>query len=83
MYAPGDPALEWMEQALTKQPPISVPTMSLCGADDGVDPPPHIDDDVQHFIGPYERRVLTGIGHNIPEEAPQATLKALLDLLQH
>jgi pimeloyl-ACP methyl ester carboxylesterase len=26
---------------------------------------------------------LAGVGHNIPEEAPGETLKALLDLLQH
>jgi pimeloyl-ACP methyl ester carboxylesterase len=82
MYVAGDPALESMEEALTRQPPISVPTISLCGADDGVGPPPEIDDDIEHFTGRYERRVLAGVGHNIPEEAPEATLKALLDLLQ-
>ncbi|MCW8279179.1 alpha/beta hydrolase [Pseudomonas sp. PCH199] len=82
MYAPGDTALEWMEKALVKQPPISVPTISLCGADDGVGPAPEIDDDLEHFTGRYERRVLAGVGHNIPEEAPLDTLKALLDLLQ-
>jgi pimeloyl-ACP methyl ester carboxylesterase len=83
MYAPGDPALEWMEQLLTRQPAISVPTISLCGADDGVGPAPAEDEDIEHFTGPYERRVLAGVGHNIPEEAPRETLKALLDLLQH
>ncbi|MHC8287886.1 alpha/beta fold hydrolase [Pseudomonas sp. XS1P51] len=82
MYAPGDPALEWIEEALTKLPPISVPTISLCGADDGVGPAPEVDDDIDHFTGPYERQVLAGVGHNIPEEAPEATIKALLDLLQ-
>lgn len=81
-YASGDPALEWMEEALAKQPVISVPTLSLCGADDGVGPAPVVDDDAGHFSGFYERRVLAGVGHNIPEEAPQQTLKALLDLLQ-
>jgi len=81
-YAPGDPALEWMEEALTRQPAISVPTISLCGADDGVGPAPEVDEDAEHFTGPYERRVLAGVGHNIPEEAPEATLKALLDLLE-
>ena len=81
-YAPGDPALEWMEEALTQQPAISVPTISLCGADDGVGPAPEVDEDAEHFTGPYERRVLAGVGHNIPEEAPEATLKALLDLLE-
>jgi pimeloyl-ACP methyl ester carboxylesterase len=82
MYAPGDPALEWMEDALTKQPAISVPSISLCGADDGVGPAPKADEDAEHFSGFYERRVLAGVGHNIPEEAPQETLKALLDLLR-
>ncbi|RON48949.1 alpha/beta hydrolase [Pseudomonas frederiksbergensis] len=82
MYVAGDPALEWMEEALAKQPPINVPTISLCGADDGVGPAPEADDDIEHFTGPYERRVLAGVGHNIPEEAPEATIKALLDLLK-
>ncbi|WLG43073.1 alpha/beta fold hydrolase [Pseudomonas sp. FP1740] len=82
MYAPGDPALEWMEEALTRQPAISVPTISLCGADDGVGPAPEVDEDAEYFTGPYERRVLAGVGHNIPEEAPEATLKAILDLLE-
>lgn len=81
-YAPGDPALEWMEEALATQPVISVPSISLCGGDDGVGPPSLIDEDAEHFSGFYERRVLAGVGHNIPEEAPQETLKAILDLLQ-
>lgn len=82
MYVPGDPALEWMEEALAGQPPISVATISLCGADDGVGPATEFDEDIEHFSGRYERRVLAGVGHNIPEEAPEATIKALLDLLQ-
>ncbi|WP_085631396.1 MULTISPECIES: alpha/beta fold hydrolase [unclassified Pseudomonas] len=82
MYAPGDPALEWMEKALEQQPAISVPTVSLCGADDGVGPAPEEDEDADRFTGPYERRVLAGVGHNIPEEAPQETLRALRDLLR-
>lgn len=82
MYAPGDPTLEWMEERLTAQPAISVPSISLCGADDGVGPAPEFDEDAEHFSGVYERRVLAGVGHNIPQEAPQATLRALLDLLE-
>ncbi|AZF25996.1 alpha/beta fold hydrolase [Pseudomonas sp. R2-60-08W] len=80
-YAPGDPGLEFIEQALALQPPISVPSISLCGADDGVGPPPEEDDDVEHFSGFYRRQVLPGVGHNIPQEAPEATLAALLELL--
>ncbi|WP_448652116.1 alpha/beta fold hydrolase [Pseudomonas fluorescens] len=81
MYAPGDPALEAIEQALTAQPPISVPTISLCGADDGVGPAPEVDDDVENFSGFYRREMLPGVGHNIPQEAPQATLNAICELL--
>ncbi len=80
-YAPGDPTLEAIEQALALQPPISVPTISLCGADDGVGPATVEDDDVGHFSGFYRREVLPGVGHNIPQEAPQATLAALCELL--
>jgi pimeloyl-ACP methyl ester carboxylesterase len=82
MYVEGDPALESIEEALTRQPPINVPTISLCGADDGVGPAAEIDDDIDHFTGHYERRMLAGVGHNIPEEAPEATIRALLDLLE-
>jgi pimeloyl-ACP methyl ester carboxylesterase len=79
-YAPGDPALEGIERELAKQPAIGVPTISLCGADDGVGPPPDIDKDARRFSGRYERRVLPGVGHNIPQEAPDATIAALLEL---
>ncbi|MBD8195055.1 alpha/beta hydrolase [Pseudomonas fluorescens] len=81
MYAPGDPALEAIEQALALQPAISVPSISLCGADDGVGPPPEEDDDLEHFSGFYRRQVLPGVGHNIPQEAPQATTAAIIELL--
>lgn len=81
MYAPGDPALEAIEQALAAQPPIPVPTISLCGADDGVGPAPAVDDDEEHFSGFYRREVLPGVGHNIPQEAPQSTLRAICELL--
>ncbi|WP_434606971.1 alpha/beta hydrolase [Pseudomonas sp. D2-30] len=83
MYASGDPTLEWMEEKLTEQPVISVPSISLCGGDDGVGPATEDDEDTGHFSGFYERRVLPGVGHNIPQEAPEATVKALLDLLGH
>ena len=80
-YAAGDPALEPIELALARQPSIGVPTISLCGGDDGVSPPPATDHHAARFAGRYERRVLPGIGHNIPQEAPEATVAALLELL--
>ncbi|MBK1665327.1 alpha/beta hydrolase [Rhodospirillum rubrum] len=81
-YAEGDPAYDAIEARLAAQPAIGVPTISLCGADDGVGPPPARDPDRSHFTGPYERRLLPGIGHNIPQEAPEETTRALFDLLE-
>ncbi|OLF53012.1 alpha/beta fold hydrolase [Pseudomonas chlororaphis] len=81
-YAPGDPSLEHIEQALVRPPPIRVPSISLCGADDGVGPASVEDEDLGRFSGPYQRRVLAGVGHNVPQEAPEATVQALLELLR-
>jgi pimeloyl-ACP methyl ester carboxylesterase len=81
-YAPGDASLEPIERALAERPPIGVPTIALCGADDGVTPPPADDSDARRFTGRYERRLLAGIGHNIPQEAPEATVAAVLDVLR-
>ena len=80
-YTDGDPALEDVEAALAARPAITVPTVSLSGADDGVSPPPVEDPDADRFTERYERRVLPGVGHNIPQEAPEAVLSALRDLL--
>lgn len=79
---PGDPALEPIECRVALQPPIAVPTVSLCGADDGVGPAEAEDPDAARFTGPYRRRVLHGVGHNIPGEAPDAVVDALLELLR-
>lgn len=77
---PGDPAVEETEQLLTKQPTISVPTIALDGDNDGVTPSDGSD---QHhlFTGKYERRVLAGVGHNPPQEAPHDFAEALLSLV--
>jgi pimeloyl-ACP methyl ester carboxylesterase len=81
-YAAGDPSLDPIETALAGKPQIGVPTISLCGGEDGVSPPTTEDADSRCFTGPYERRVLPGIGHNIPQEAPAETLSALKELLR-
>jgi pimeloyl-ACP methyl ester carboxylesterase len=77
----GDPALEAIEERLATQPDIVVPTIVLQGDDDGVDPPAFEDVAAPHFKGRYERHVLPGIGHNLPQEAPDAFAKAILSLV--
>lgn len=81
--APGDPALETIEQRLAAGPPITVPTINLHGAADGVDPPDDPDPDVKHFTGAYERRVIPRVGHFLPREAPDAVAQAVQELASH
>lgn len=77
----GGPAYADIEARLEKQPNISVPTIALLGADDGVDPPSVKDEAAMHFSGPYARRIIPGVGHNVPQEAPAAFADAVRELL--
>ena len=80
-YAPGDPALEPIERLLAEQPKIAAPTIVLQGEGDGVNVPVASAATDRHFTGPYQRRLLPVIGHNVPQEAPAAVAAAVLDLL--
>jgi pimeloyl-ACP methyl ester carboxylesterase len=81
-YAPGDPALTGIDAELARQPVITVPAINLHGGHDGVSPVPERDGQAKFFTASYERRVLPRIGHNVPQEAPAATLAALRDLMK-
>lgn len=76
---PGDPAAEAVERRLAAQPPITVPTVVLDGADDGVTPASP-DRDAGRFTSRYERRLIRGAGHNLPQEAPAAMVAAITGL---
>ncbi len=80
---PGDPAVEEIEQRLIKQPEISVPTIALDGDVNGVLPPDGSKKHHSFFTGSYERRVIAGTGHNLPQEAPQDFSAAVLSLVSH
>jgi pimeloyl-ACP methyl ester carboxylesterase len=79
--APGDPALEALEQRLAAQPPIPVPAIVLHGAGNGVAPHETSEKHARFFIGPYQRRVIPSVGHNVPQEAPAAFADAVLGLV--
>lgn len=76
----GDPACEATEQRLLAQPPIGVPTVSIDGGNDGVMRADGSLRHRRHFTGPYARRVIDRVGHNLPQEAPAAFADAVLDL---
>jgi pimeloyl-ACP methyl ester carboxylesterase len=80
-YAPGDPALETIEQRLAGRPPIAAPTIVLHGEGDGVGPPTASDPQARFFTGPYQRRLIPVIGHDVPQEAPKETAAAVLELV--
>ncbi len=50
------------------------------GRDDGVDPAAEVDHARAHFTAEYRRIVLDGIGHNLPQEAPDKFVEAVLSL---
>jgi pimeloyl-ACP methyl ester carboxylesterase len=79
--APGDPALAAIEQRLAAQPPITVPTIVLHGAADGVSPPAHSEYQPHQLTGPYDRRVIPLAGHFLSREAPAEVAQALRALI--
>lgn len=76
----GDPALESVERRLSASPPITVPTIVLEGADDGVDPPAAPATVAPHFTALRRQTPLAGVGHNIPQEAPMPFADAVLEV---
>jgi pimeloyl-ACP methyl ester carboxylesterase len=79
--APGDTLLATLELRLAERPKIAVPTIALQGQDDGVNPPSSSEEHDGQFTAGYERRVLAGVGHCPPAEAPDSVAQAIEDLL--
>jgi pimeloyl-ACP methyl ester carboxylesterase len=79
--AEGEPRYDDFENKLSKNPVIAVPTITLEGDANGA---PHYPDDTAYrklFSGKYASRIITGgIGHNLPQEAPQAFAQAIVDV---
>jgi pimeloyl-ACP methyl ester carboxylesterase len=79
--APGDPRFDAIERHLATRPAITVPSMVLHGADDGVDFPRSTERHLAMFPAGTERRVVAGAGHLLPREQPGAVVEALRTLL--
>jgi len=76
----GDPALAVIEAKLAAKPPIAVPAITLQGETPGTVPPEASIAHAKHFTGPYQRRTLPLVGHNVPAEAPRETADAVREL---
>jgi pimeloyl-ACP methyl ester carboxylesterase len=77
----GDPALEEIEERLARQPDITVPTVTLDGADDGIRPAGSASH-AKHFVGFHEHRFIPGTGHNVPQEAPEPFAAAVITVME-
>jgi pimeloyl-ACP methyl ester carboxylesterase len=78
--AQGEAKYDDLENKLAAAPVISVPTITLEGDANGA---PHPDPGAyaKQFSGKYANRIITGgIGHNLPQEAPQAFAQAIIDV---
>ena len=78
--ADGEPEYNDLEQRLAKGPVITVPTITLEGDANGA-PHPDPGSYANKFLGNYSHRVIKGgIGHNLPQEAPQAFTEAIVEV---
>jgi pimeloyl-ACP methyl ester carboxylesterase len=78
--AEGEPKYDDLEKRLAKAPVIAVPTITMEGDANGA---PHPDPSAyaKKFTGKYAHRNITGgVGHNLPQEAPEAFAKAVVDV---
>jgi pimeloyl-ACP methyl ester carboxylesterase len=78
--AEGDPRFDRLEKRLAESPAISLPTITLDGELDPFTPPGNGASYRGHFTGAYDHRTLKGIGHNLPQEAPDAFAEAVVDV---
>jgi pimeloyl-ACP methyl ester carboxylesterase len=78
--ASGEPQYDPLEKRLAQFPNISVPTITLEGDANGA-PHPEPSAYAKKFSGRYAHRTIEGgIGHNLPQEAPQAFAKAIVEV---
>jgi pimeloyl-ACP methyl ester carboxylesterase len=76
----GEPKYDVLEKRLAASPVITVPTITLEGDANGA-PHPEPASYRNKFSGKYAQRTITGgIGHNLPQEAPQEFAKAIIEV---
>ena len=78
--AEGESKYDELEKRLAAGPVITVPTITMEGDANGA---PHPEPSVyaKKFSGKYEHRLIKGgVGHNLPQEAPQAFAEAVVDV---
>jgi pimeloyl-ACP methyl ester carboxylesterase len=80
--AAGDPRYADLQRRLAPLPPITVPAVTLDGDADGVLPASDGRASAAKFTGRRVHRVVPGVGHNVPQEAPEAFAAAVMELVK-
>jgi pimeloyl-ACP methyl ester carboxylesterase len=81
--AEGEAEYDELEERLAEEPVIAVPTITLEGDANGA-PHPDPSSYAGKFSGTYSHRTVEGgIGHNLPQEAPEAFAKAVIEVDAH
>jgi pimeloyl-ACP methyl ester carboxylesterase len=80
--AEGEPKYDDLEKRLAGAPVITVPTITLEGDANGA-PHPDPSSYAKKFSGKYSHRnIKGGVGHNLPQEAPQAFAEAVINVVE-
>ena len=80
--AAGEPKYDDLEKRLAEGPVITAPTITMEGDANGA-PHPDPGSYARKFSGKYSHRTITGgVGHNLPQEAPQAFAEAVISVAQ-
>jgi pimeloyl-ACP methyl ester carboxylesterase len=78
----GEPKYDDLEKRLAESPVITVPTITMEGDANGA-PHPEPSAYAKKFSGRYAHRTIKGgIGHNLPQEAPQAFAEAVVEIAE-
>jgi pimeloyl-ACP methyl ester carboxylesterase len=80
--ADGDPHYAELQHRLAALPAITVPTITLDGAADGVAPATDGAASAAKFTGRRSHRVIPHAGHNLPQEEPEAFAGAVMELIR-
>ena len=79
-HASGEPRFAAVERVLATRPSITVPSVVLHGADDGVAPVARSEGQEALFLRSTPRHVVDGAGHFLPRERPDAVVDAVREV---
>ena len=75
----GEEKYDAFEKQLAMGPVVTIPTITMEGDSNGA-PHPQPSAYAKKFSGKYEHRDIAAIGHNLPQEAPEAFAQAIIDV---